>query len=188
MGLGGRCRSSYLGGDGEAMSAGLVALGLGALVLVARRKTGEDAMGWTKKSSSVVITSDARTFLDALAGRLSFPIVVTSGQRSAAQQASAMLAKLAKGDTLQDLLDLYADDSQVQALYALGTDAGAWTATIQSYADRGRPISDHLKAKAVDIRTRDLSSAQVQELQKAAQALGAETVLESDHLHLEDWA
>lgn len=170
------------------MSAGLVALGLAGLVLVARRKGGAAAVsGWTTKSSAVVITSDARTFLDALAGRLSFAIVVTSGQRTAAQQASAMLAKVAKGDTLQDLLDLYADDSQVRALWALGTDASAWASTIQAYADRGRPISDHLKAKAVDIRTRDLSSAQVQELQKAAQALGAETVLESDHLHLEDW-
>lgn len=170
------------------MSLGAVALGLGALVLVARRKGGSvGSSSWTVKSSSVVITDDARTFLDALAARLSFPIVVTSGQRTAAQQASAMLAKLAKGDTLQDLLDLYADDSQVKALYALGTDATAWAATIQAYVDRGRPISDHLKAKAVDIRTRDLSSTQLDELQRAAQALGAETVLESDHLHLEDW-
>lgn len=137
-------------------------------------------------ASGVLLGDTARAWMDILgqqaaADGLPAPYV-TSGQRTGRQQAEAMLAKVARGE---DLLALYSDDDAIRVLLALPRDAGAWAAQIDAWTAQGRYLSSHLRADALDLRTRDLSDGQREQLAELARELGAEAIDEGDHLHIE---
>ncbi len=94
-----------------------------------------------------------------------------------------MLAKVERGE---DLHALYRDDEQIGELLQGARTVDRWAAVIDGYTNRGRPISNHLSGKAVDIRTRDWSRTQLQEAAALAVAMKAKrAIIESDHLHIE---
>lgn len=171
----------------------LLLFGLAAAALFAfgRRRSGGSSTstgggGWSRKSDAVELSAEAVDFLDALAAKVDFAFVVTSGTRSYEEQAAAMRAKVEAGE---DLYDLYTHADQhelLDALFAAYEDE--WPAIIEEYVEtRGVVLSWHLVGDAVDLRTRDLTEAQVEELRAAAVDLGADALVESDHLHIEEF-
>lgn len=120
----------------------------------------------------------------AATGRTLF---VTSGVRSAREQARAMLTKLRAGGRSQ--LSIYrnrAAADEVGDAWERGGGEEELTAVIQGQVDRGVLLSAHLGGRAVDLRTRDLSPADRQQLQRLAAEHGR-SLYESTppHLHLE---
>lgn len=171
---------------------GLLALGL----LVGGKKKGKPVPettpaaapppgeGW-QTYGSPVLTGDMRAFLDALSARLGRRLVVTSGARTATAQASAMLKKLAAGE---DLHALYKADDLVDELLATERTVEAWAAVIESQVARGRVLSNHQTADAVDIDDKDAAGVPLDraETLAAAEDLGAGEVLYEDirsHYH-----
>lgn len=118
------------------------------------------------------------------------PLTVTSGRRSAQAQARAMAAKLARGE---DLLALYVRDDLVAEIIAAAgpdrqhPDAWAMGLAIEDQAARGQAISRHLLPDdALDLRSRHYSRPQRDLVVATVRRLGAECVVEPDHLHVED--
>ena len=148
--------------------------------------TSSSGSGWSA-ASGVVLSEDARAFLDAVAGRVGFPLYVTSGERSARDQARAMLKKVDLGEDLADLLALYRRDDLVEELYKLPPEEARWAEAIQAQIDRGDYLSSHLRKGALDLRTKDKTAAQVDAMEAAAQAEGARVVIEATppHMHVE---
>jgi len=158
------------------------------LVVVTRRDRGELAgasgPGWSS-GSSVVTTDEMRAFLSELAGRTGLELYVTSGVRSAADQARAMMAKL---EADSDALDIYVRDDLVAEL--LAADFARWTELIEAQIAAGHYLSAHLTGRALDLRTAGagaghLDAGEVGVVELAAAELGAETLDEGDHLHVE---
>jgi uncharacterized protein YcbK (DUF882 family) len=110
------------------------------------------------------------------------PIHVNSGYRDARAQAAAMLRKLELGD---DLVALYG--RKVLSVLRQPPTLEAWTAEIERLARAGVEMSDHMDADALDLRTRGLSSSQLQRLVAAVRRAGARPLLETTppHLHLD---
>lgn len=151
--------------------------------------TGEgDDMGKWGMKPGVVLPAGSESWLDQLADRSGVRFVVTSGVRTAAEQAKAMQTKRDRqlaGSTAEsdDLLALYADDEAIQIL--LANPYPAWEALIQAWMDRGRYLSRHLTGRAVDIRIKDLTGEQRAALERAIVDLGGRALMESDHLHVD---
>lgn len=144
-------------------------------------------MAWkhiSLKRSSIVLTDTQEKFLDTLDDLLDFDIVITSGTRTARQQASAMWNKIQKGE---NLLSLYSSGNHdiIQEIIEAGSKSRIED-IIDAAIEKGRYISDHLGGNAVDVRTNGLTSAEIDEVANLARGLGASTLLESDHLHIED--
>lgn len=144
--------------------------------------------------SGVVLTPDMEAFLARfVSAAQGIPVTVTSGVRTAAAQAAAMLAKAQRKDGgssswSDDLNQLYAKalGPQISQLLASGRSLATWTALIDGWARSGIYLSDHMRGNALDIRTSGLTAAQKSTLQAAARTAGASSaVLESDHLHVE---
>jgi len=152
--------------------------------------TGSSGAGWS--SGSAVQTNAAiREFLDDLASRLGFPVYVTSGIRTAEDQARAMLKKVELGG--EDELDLYKRKDLVAELLATPQTQEAWASVIAEQISRGDLLSSHLSGRAFDLRTTGSGTGQLSETQiatviQAAAELGAKKVLREDtppHLHFE---
>lgn len=127
-------------------------------------------------------------FLDALQDAVSFDVTITSGTRTAGQQARAMASKIQRG---HNLYELYAQDDLVSEILAVigsttSPDVAAMAEVIADQVARGRFISRHLRDDALDVRTRNLSADQVAELVATVEQLGGEALDEGDHVHLED--
>ncbi len=125
-------------------------------------------------------------------------LVITGGDRDAATQARLMFKKLEGGE---DLLVLYARTDLVRPILAAyelarangkGSDRAvirAMTKVIRAQVQRGEFVSRHLEFAAADVRSRDLSEAEVEALRAAVrEEPGAQLVDERDgaapHLHL----
>jgi len=141
-------------------------------------------MPWSKKNNSIVLTSYLNSQLDKLADGVNFPIVVTSGVRTAKQQALAMFGKIEAGDSN---LGLYLNRDFAAGVVAAYPDLEKATQVVSEFAAAGGG-STHLRAQAFDIRTRDLSGSQIAQLQKAVieRLVGARGILElaPPHLHV----
>jgi len=141
-------------------------------------------MTWSKKNSSIVLTSYLNSQLDKLADGVDFPIVVTSGVRTAKQQALAMFGKIEAGDSN---LGLYLNRDFAAGVVAAYPDLEKATQVVSEFAAAGGG-STHLRAQAFDIRTRNLSGLQIAQLQKAVteRLVGARGILElaPPHLHV----
>jgi len=135
-------------------------------VIIEARATGPD---WVKRK------------LVELARRSKTSLVITSWLRTPRDQARAMLAKVNRGE---DLYDLYRDDVQIEALYNTPQTVDDWADTLRAFRDRGRPISRHMSGRGTDIRTRGMPTSTLARVMNVAAAMGANVVLESDHLHL----
>ena len=149
--------------------------------------SGDDMGNWGIKPG-IVLPAGAGDWLDELADRSGVRFTVTSGVRTAAEQARAMQTKEDRyraGSTAEsdDLSKLYADKEAIAILRA--NPYTAWPELIQAWMDRGRYLSRHLTGRAVDIRIRDLSSAQREALERATMELSGRALMESDHLHVD---
>ena len=153
------------------------------LVLI-NQKNGYDVSNWTLKNSGVQLTNYLKQQINLFAEDLSFPIVITSGVRTASTQASAMFGKIEAGDSD---LGLYLNRDFANGVVTAYPDLEKATQVVSEYASAGGG-STHLRAQAFDVRTRDLSVQQIAEMQTAAieKLDGARAILELQppHLHV----
>ena len=138
-------------------------------------------MGYTIKPG-VTMTPYLESATRQLAELLPFDIVVTSGDRSARQQAQAMFTKIELGD---DLIAVYADDSFAQGVIDAYPNLNQATQFVQGYFNAGGG-SSHGRGLGLDIRTKDQSESNITQMMEAAQLLGFRPFREYSppHLHL----
>ena len=121
-------------------------------------------------------------------------LVVTSGTRTAKSQAAAMYGKLAGGDDLavyknqvaaQEIKKAYDDgvrDGKTEKQII-----GDMEIVIDAQIKKQVYISQHLRAGAVDIRSRDMSDTDKEMFRQAAEGVATSIILESTppHFHLQ---
>jgi hypothetical protein len=180
---------------------GLLAVAGGVAVYLNREKlgiglsTGSSGAGW-RAGSAVQLNEKMQRFLDQLAPDVGVPLFITSGVRTAQDQARALLKKLSLGEGMADLKELYKRKDLVGELGQVPETLEAWTSVLADQVSRGDLLSSHLSGQALDIRTTgevgkaeygDLTPGQVKAVKAAATALGARVIEEGTppHLHLE---
>jgi len=121
-------------------------------------------------------------------------IVVTSGTRTAASQASAMYGKLAGGDALtvyrnqtaiKEIKKPY--DDGVKAKKSKADIISDMEKVIEAQIKKSTYISKHLKKGAIDVRSRDMSLTEKENFKKAAKGVATTVILETTppHFHLQ---
>ncbi|MCK6504497.1 hypothetical protein L6R53_14020 [Myxococcota bacterium] len=139
--------------------------------------------------SGVDVTPRAAAWLDELGARVEadlLPITVTSGRRSPQRQARALHDDLVAGQTPQQLHALYQRDDLLDEVLAVADEGvEAMTEVLALQLARGEHLSPHMRDDAVDLRRRNRSTEQLGRLVAHCQALGAQTVIERDHLHVQ---
>jgi uncharacterized protein YcbK (DUF882 family) len=134
------------------------------------------------KGSRVVLTPAISAFVADLRANLpsSVPMYLTSGYRDPSDQARAMGEKIRLGESLAKL---YPSD-MARDVTAAYPDQSRMAAVIAGYAARGKG-SRHLAGLAVDLRSRNLTSAQIQQVLSTAQRLGAtQAIYETTPAHI----
>ena len=135
-------------------------------------------MSWTQ-SSGVVLTDKMRSFMDALRKIVpaDIPLHVTSGLRTAEKQARAVCTKVSMGD---NLFALY-NDSYAQTYMDHCPDIEYLTKYQSSL-----PVRGHLAGDSIDLRNRNLNSAQQEVIREAIRKLGGDSSVEPipPHIHL----
>jgi hypothetical protein len=184
-----------------AAGVGVLAVAGGVALYVNREKlgiglsTGSSGAGW-RAGSAVQLNEKMQRFLDQLAPDVGVPLFVSSGVRTAQDQARALLAKLKLGEGMADLKQLYKRTDLVAELGQVPETLEAWTSVLADQVSRGELLSSHLSGQALDLRTTgdpgkaeygDLTPGQVKAVKAAATALGARVIEEGTppHLHLE---
>ena len=133
---------------------------------------------------------------DAYHRRTGKGLVITSGARDAEDQAEAMYELFRLG---ADVINLYRNKSalrEIQRAYEDGRTAArpaaavvaAMAEVIRRQVERGVFISAHLRAGAVDIRNRDMTSTEKRALLDAVSEVGGVSALEESrppHYHLQ---
>lgn len=133
---------------------------------------------------------------DAYHRRAQRGLTVTSGTRDAEAQARAMHVKLELGD---DVVKLYRDRPEVHEIIAAYDAARrenrnaadvrrAMAETIRAQVARGDYISNHLRAGAVDIRSRDMTARHKDHLRAAAREIPGVSLYEErlpPHFHMQ---
>lgn len=137
---------------------------------------------YSLKSENIVLSPSVKSFLFDLVDRIDFDFVVTSGTRSARQQAQAMFTKIELGD---NLIAIYKDDVFAQKIIDAYPSLSTATKIVEEYAKSGGG-STHLRGLGVDIRTRNLTPEQIQKIVKVSKDLGAKPLVESTppHIHI----
>jgi hypothetical protein len=139
-------------------------------------------------ASGVLLTAGIRAYLNVLrrAVPASIPLYVTSGVRDDESQARAMLGKLKAGGAAE-LYKVYAADSVVAKLLAAAPTVDAWSAIIRQATADGVRLSRHLGGGSVDLRTKNLTDAQVKAIQAAVTQTGGKSLYEGapPHLHVD---
>lgn len=145
---------------------------------------------------SAAVESKVAAIADAYHRRTTKDIVVTSGTRSAAEQAQAMYDKLELGD---DIVKLYGSKKRVKQIKKAYDDGKAaaksapeikadMTAVINQQIADGAYISKHLRAGAVDIRSRDMSATEKTAFRESVAEVGGMSVIletKPPHFHLQ---
>jgi hypothetical protein len=148
--------------------------------------------------SDVVLTASIREkvkkIADAYNKATNKTITVTSGTRTASSQAEAMHGKLAGGDKLADYTD-QTSAKEIKKVYDEGVAAKkpradvikAMAAEIEKQIRKGKYISKHLKAGAVDVRSKDMSPDQKKAFKTATTGIAKSVLLETTppHWHLQ---
>lgn len=136
--------------------------------------------------SGVVLNDSLVGFLSRLRSIVdsSTKLHVTSGIRTAESQASALSTKRSLGD---DLYKLYARDDLIKEILSVPNNVSDMARVINAQIARGQFLSNHMSGKALDLRSRDWTSAQTASVMAAARSLSVEANLETTppHLHLE---
>ncbi len=129
----------------------------------------------------VVLSPVLRGWLLALRLAYGDQLVVTSGVRTPDAQASAMQKKQDAGGSF----NIYKRQDLVREITA--APRSQWAAVISRQVARGEYLSSHLSGRAVDLRTRGLSSSEISDLSDAVRKLGAKPLVESapPHMHVE---
>lgn len=138
---------------------------------------------YTLKRETIVLSPSVRDFLARLERNIPFDFVITSGTRTASQQAAAMFTKIDSGENLNLL---YKDKTFSQGVIDAYPDRAAAEKFIQKYANSGGG-SRHLRGLAFDVRTRDLSVEQRNKILQVSNDLGAVTAIYEPvppHLHI----
>jgi len=123
-------------------------------------------------------------------------IVLTSGTRSASEQADAMYNKIKLGDDVSKLYKNKTAVAEIKTAYDQGVAAkkteaqirADMTSVIQKQVDSGTYISRHLRAGGVDVRTKDMSAAEKSAFREAVAGMKGVTVIEEKkppHFHLQ---
>ena len=113
------------------------------------------------------------------------PLHVTSATRTPERQAGALVTKRKLGD---DLRKLYrANPDIADALMRAPNTTAAMAALIRRYLEQGRYLLGHLRGDAFDLRSRNLTAAQRNQVMSAAQQTGAKAIYETKppHIHIE---
>lgn len=153
-------------------------------------------------ASGVVLGPAQWAFLAELRAGVdpSIPLYVTSGTRTATDQARALVTKRSEAEALAaagkdpkdaDLRNLYRRGNGptiVAALLAVPNEVSAMAAVLQGFVDKGIYLSRHMRGDALDLRSKTWTSAQTAEVTAAVKALGAKPLLEKypPHLHIEN--
>jgi hypothetical protein len=154
---------------------------------------------WTAKDSTVVITPSlaiqADRVADAFFKSTGHTLVLTDGVRTAADQASAILAKI-ESDGVDAVRALYKNKTLINQIIDAYNKAttnpkrlSAMTAVIQSQINAKQYISLHLTGRAFDVRSTGMSSGDVTAFQAAVKAAGGTIVDETSsggpHYHVQ---
>lgn len=137
-----------------------------------------------RQKSHVNLNTAMKGFLSALRPAAGFDLVVTSGVRTPASQASAMLNKLQTGGSAA-VTGLYGQKDLAQEVVNAPRNQAAIQKVIEAQVARGRYISDHMRGDGIDLRIHGLNLAQRTKLKFAARGLGAQVIDEGDHIHVE---
>jgi hypothetical protein len=141
------------------------------------------------QKSGVVWTDATLEFTKRMRAALdrTVPLTITSAARSDREQASAMLNKWNLGGD-SELRKIYG--KKAEEFIAAPKTLDAWEQIIKDRNSRSQRTSPHMRGVAVDIRTKDLSSSQVDALISAARAAGGRTLLEDtpEHLHVDGFS
>lgn len=143
----------------------------------------------------VTLTAGQAAFVRKLRAKVaaSVPIKVTSADRDAAEQASAMLKKYQAAEAQgasgsAELRSLYRSSSAtIEKLLAAPKTVEAWAAIIRADVASGVRLSRHLTGGALDLHTATLTSSQRSLLVAGVTAMGARALLEGTppHLHVD---
>lgn len=139
-------------------------------------------MSWTVKNTGVVLTPRLRNYLDQLASRLPFDIVVTSGVRTPERQAKAMFYKIEQGE---DITQLYQDKAFANSVIDAFPDLQKGADAVQAYIDRGGGKTMHLSGNAVDIRTRDKTQSEIDVIMATVRSMGDRALYEPVPPHID---
>ena len=139
-------------------------------------------MGWSKKSDAVLLDDNLKEYLDVLADKLPFDIIVTSGIRTARQQAAAMFKKVELGE---DLTDTYKDKQFARDMQAAYPDITQGEQIVKAYFSGGGG-SSHQRNMGIDLRTYDKTDAQIKTMIDTVESMGDFALLEPrpPHLHI----
>ena len=149
-------------------------------------------------ASGVVLSSKIQAKVKRIADRYyaeaERKITVTSGTRSAKAQARAMYRKLAAGGSMSIYKDK-ASAKEIEKAYLDGKKAEEskgqivkrMTKAIEGQVKKGKYISKHLRAGAIDVRSRDMSSEEREHFRQAAKGVAKSFILETKppHWHLQ---
>lgn len=131
------------------------------------------------------LSRGAKVFLSKLRKKVDFDFVVTSGIRDLREQAAAMYGKLTKFG-YSSLVNIY-PDGLVAGMQSAGSVDDIYK-ILKQRVKEGYTVSAHLRGDAIDLRTRNLTNAQVSALKAAGEALGAKAIWEEDHLHMQGFS
>jgi hypothetical protein len=123
-------------------------------------------------------------------------LVLTSGTRDVARQAEAMYELLRLGADLSRIYKNRAAAREITAAYQTGRDKGlspramidALADVLRAQMDRGVYVSAHLRAGAVDVRSRGMSAADKRAFVAGVEEVGGAEVIEEStppHFHVE---
>lgn len=166
----------------------LLLSGLGLLFLGGKKKKGLSTTSGAKLrrvelAPGVKLSSAQVDWLEKVALEADiYSLYVTSGQRSAEQQAQAMWQKYRFGGK-QALIDLYKDDEAIAALVA--TNVNEWPEKIAQLAKEGHVLSNHLEGNSADLSTRLMSGEAKDDLLMALTANGGRVLDEGTHYHVD---
>jgi len=138
---------------------------------------------YSLKSSDIILSPSVKDFLSKLERNLPFDFVVTSGTRTPEQQVSAMFYKVGQGE---DLKTIYKDDVFAQKIMDVYPDRESAIQIVQEYAESGKG-SSHLRGLGLDLRTRDKTIPQRNQMIAVAKELGGTDVIYEDtppHIHI----
>jgi hypothetical protein len=140
-------------------------------------------MAWTvKPNAGVVLTPKIENYMNQLAARLPFDIVLTSGYRTPEAQTAAMFYKISQGE---DLTELYRDDAFAQSVMDAYPDAAAGAEAVRAYVARGGGKTMHLSGNAVDIRTRDKTQQEIDTIMRTVADMGDRALYEPVPPHID---
>ena len=113
------------------------------------------------------------------------PLLVTSATRTPGRQAAALVAKRKLGE---DLRKLYRSNPDIaDALMRAPNTTAGMAAVIRRYMNQGRYLSRHMRGDAFDLRSRNLTAVQRNQIIATAQQMGAKAIYETrpPHIHIE---